>query len=119
MRNLLSGMALAVAALLSLVLPAQAEYGAYSYHYCYANEDDTYYFSEVFTLKLGTWDQGAENSFHSFVSGRLAEGTLDTWQCMGPYETAQNAEDEMNDHIGERRYDDDRVVLTRWRYHGD
>lgn len=99
--------------------PASAGYGELTYHYCYARDGDTYFFSEIFTLERGTWDQGAENSFHSFVSGRLAEGTLDTWQCMGPYETAQSADDAMNDDIGERRYDNDRVVTTDWRYRGD
>lgn len=103
----------------ALAAPALAAYGRYSYHYCYASEDHTYYFSDVFTLETGVWDQGAENSFHSFVTGRLSDGALDYWQCMGPYETATEAEDKLNDHIGERRHDGDDVVLTRWRYHGD
>lgn len=98
---------------------ASAEYGKYTYHYCYADEGDTYFFSEIFTLRIGTWDKGAENSFHSFISGRFAEGTLDSWQCMGPYQTATEADDKMNDHIGDRRYNNYRVVLTDWRYSGD
>lgn len=113
------GMLTCLCGALGASAPSMADYGAFAYHYCYASEGETYYFSEIFTLETGKWDQGAENSFHSFVTGRLADGPLDHWQCMGPYETATEAEDKMNDHIGERRRDGDDVVLTRWRYHGD
>lgn len=108
-----------IAAGVALAAPALAGFGRYSYHYCYASENHAYYFSDVFTLETGTWAQGAENSFHSFVTGRLSDGTLDYWQCMGPYETETEAEDKLNDHIGERRHDGDEIVVTHWRYHGD
>jgi hypothetical protein len=118
-RLALIGILTVLGAALGVAAPALAAYGRYAYHYCYANEGDIYYFSDVFTLETGAWAKGAENSFHSFVTGRLSDGSLDYWQCMGPYETATEAEDKLNDHIGERRYEGDEVVVTHWRYHGD
>jgi hypothetical protein len=101
---------------------ARAAYGDVVYHYCYVGKppySQVLYFSEVFGVSRGTYSVGIENAFHSYVSARHDPSASAGGQCMGPYETRQDAENAMNDHIAESRRDGKDAVMTWWRYRGD
>ena len=101
---------------------ARAEYGDVVYHYCFVGKppySEVVYFSEAFGVARGTYGVGIQNSFHSFIAARHDPSASAGGQCMGPYETRNDAETALNDHIAERRRDGKEVVLTWWRYRGD
>ena len=101
---------------------AQAQYGDVVYHYCYVGKppySNVLYFSEAFGVARGTYDVGIENAFHSYVAARHDPDASAGGQCMGPYETMQDAQNALNDHIADRRRNGKDVVVTWWRYRGD
>lgn len=125
-------LSLAVAALAAAPAVAQtaeaparlikAQYGDVVYHYCYISKapyGETVYFSETFGVSAGTYVVGIQNAFNSFVTGRFDSSVISGASCMGPYATPREAQDELNDHMGERRRAGKSVVMTWWRYSGD
>lgn len=76
---------------------------------------DPVYFSEAFPVAEGTDAVGLQNSFNSFVTARYDPHALTGAICFGPYETATQAADALNDQIGDQRRAGKSVVLTRWR----
>lgn len=100
----------------------RAQYGPTVYHYCYiakAPYGDTVYFSETFGVPQGTYSVGIQNAFNSVVTGRFDSSVISGASCMGPYQTASEAADELNNHMGDRRRAGKSVVMTWWRYSGD
>ena len=99
----------------------KAQYGEVVYHYCYIAKrpyGDTVYFSEAFGVPQGTYAVGIQNDFNSFVTGRFDADVISGAQCMGPYPTMQEARNELNDHLGDRRRAGKTVVTTWWTWRG-
>lgn len=80
---------------------------------------DTVFFSEVFSVRAGTYAVGIQNSFSSYVTARHDEEVMSGARCMGPYTDRTQAEGELNDEIGDRKRHGKQVVLTLWRYRGN
>lgn len=113
-------LALAMAAGSLAATPAQAQ-GTY-FRYCQFNrqvETNTAYFSAVFSTPADTYGVGVVNAFNSFVTGRYDGDAISGANCLGPYDSYQEAANEMNDDMGYFRSRNIRVVLTGWRYRGD
>ena|SRR5690348_13437631 len=92
------------------------------YYYCYSSKPPygaAVYFSEVFPASLSVYHVGISNAFDSFVAARIDPDAQSGASCMGPFDDHQEAENKLNDHIGERRRAGKDVVLTRWSYRGD
>ena len=77
------------------------------------------YFSDVFAASAGVYHVGISNAFDGFVAARIDPEAQSGASCMGPYDDHQEAENQLNDHIAERRRAGKNVVLTDWSYHGD
>jgi hypothetical protein len=101
---------------------AQAQYGDVIFHYCYVGKppySNVLYFSEAFGVPRDTYETGIRNAFHGYIAARHDPEASAGGQCMGPYETRNQAENALNEHIAEARRDGKGVVLTWWRYRGD
>lgn len=113
---------LVIASMTLFLSSAQAGYGETIYYYCYVGKPpygNVVYFSQSFGAKYDTHDVGIENAFHSYVAARHDPDASAFGQCMGPYESRSDAENELNDHIAERRRAGKQVVMTWWSYRGD
>lgn len=82
-------------------------------------ESSTVYFSRVFPSDTSIYVVGVQNSFNSYVSGRHDSKAISGALCMGLYDTAQEAQDELNDDAAKTRRDGLSAVFTLWSYHGD
>ena len=74
--------------------------------------------STVFRLPAGVYHVGVQNSFLAFAE---ADDGRDFGfvSCSVTYEERQEAEDDRNQFIADRRRADHDVATARWRYHGD
>jgi hypothetical protein len=79
----------------------------------------TAYFSRVFASDSGIYAVGVANSFNAYVSARHDPELLSGATCPGLFDTAQEAEDDLNDHASRLRRNGRDVVFTRWTYLGD
>lgn len=89
------------------------------YRYCVLSGQPngrTVYVSRVFSVSGGTYAVGIENSYNAFVSARFDPRSSSGANCLGPYDSAREAEDERNANIAQRRRDGISVVETRWSY---
>lgn len=99
--------------------PASAEYGNHTYHYCFIDDGDTYYYSGIFAVKWDAPNSNMYSAFYDFVKARFNSKPAIERRCTGSYETAQGAGDEMNKHIARARDLGRHIEMTDWRYHGD
>ncbi|MNS09082.1 hypothetical protein D3C72_405530 [compost metagenome] len=77
------------------------------------------YFSRVFASDTSVYHVGVANSFNGHVAARHDPEIVSGAICAGLFDTAQQAEDDLNEQASRWRRNGRDVIFTRWIYRGD
>lgn len=114
----LAGVSIALTAMLSFAPPTEAQNTEWRYCSSVSRESNTAYFSAVFPSNMGIYHIGVANSFRAYIDSRYSHHRA-TPNCMGLFDSVQEAEDALNTQAGRWQRDGYQVSFTRWVYRGD